>query len=317
MQHSMEDLVAAAKAAGFGISPRMVQDWVDVGLLDKPERHGRGRRKGVSSTWSDQQRGLLLTELAHRERIGRVAQLCNIPVWTWLYFGDECVPLRQVRRALGTWSGPSLRISATQARQAARQILEDIGHPKTRRQDRKALLDAATEMFFHRSERLDEEALVPLIERVMDPKGRGIVRTLGGMQYTPRDHVHILRVRLKALDGLQEGRIDDSLFHWARFANVIARGGYQRLLTQITTPDGTIAKARVPTIGEIVPRACLDLVTLLGLGIEMPSGVLRDSLENPGAWKANRLVSIVQGTPDPGGVRVTVEVREAEEKESH
>ena len=54
-QHSMEELLLAAKERGYAPTRRMVLDWVELGLLDRPERRGRGRGKGVSATWSEEQ----------------------------------------------------------------------------------------------------------------------------------------------------------------------------------------------------------------------------------------------------------------------
>lgn len=316
MQHTMKDLIEGAKRAGYDPTPRMVQDWVDQGLLDRPERHGRGQGLGVSATWSDKQRGLFLSLLDYRQRVGRVAVLCNTPVWTWLYFGDDYVPLRQVRRALKTWGEPAVRVSATGARQAARQLLDDVSHPEATRKDRKALLDAAELMFFHRSERLDKDKLVPLLQRVIDPNKSGIARTLGGVEYTPAAFVDILQVRMKALNTLKDGRVDDSLFHWARFTNTISKAHYQWLLAQRTTPGGTVAEARVPTMQEMAPRACLDLVTLLGLGLDMPVGAISVSLQHPAVWERQHLRSIVHGTQIGNSVHVMVEVRPDEEMQS-
>jgi hypothetical protein len=313
----MEDLIKGAERTGFSATPRMVQDWVELGLLGQPERHGLGRGKGVSATWSENQRGLFLTLLDHRQRVGRVAVLANIPVWTWLYFGDSYVELRQVRRALKTWSEPNMRLSITAARQAARQLLEDVNHPKARRHDRKVLLDVAADMFFHGSERLNKGALVLLVRRVMDPKGRGVARTLGAMEYTPEAIVDLLRVRLKALEALEDGAVDDSLFHWARFTNAVSRARYQWLIAQRTTAGGTVAEARVPTMGAIAPRACLDLVTLLGLGLGMPAGAVSVSLKHPDVWRRQNLRSAVHGSRVANSVEVRVEVRPAEEGEKN
>ena len=98
----MSGLVAAAGRAGFEIKPRLITDWASIGLLDQPEARGRGRGKGKSYTWPRQQAGLLIAVLNKRkEGVGRIA-LLNIPVATWLIWGDRYTPLRQARRALAT-----------------------------------------------------------------------------------------------------------------------------------------------------------------------------------------------------------------------
>src|SRR5205809_339547 len=98
-------LLAEAQRAGFTASSRLITDWVSVGLLDQATRRGRGRGRGLTATWPEEQKNLFLTVLKKRQETARIAPLCNIPVFVWLWWGDSFIPLRQVRRALNTWSG--------------------------------------------------------------------------------------------------------------------------------------------------------------------------------------------------------------------
>jgi len=314
MRCEMEGLIGAANEADFRATPRLVQDWVGLGLLDRPERHGLGRGKGTSATWSDEQRGLFVTLLGWRKEVTRVGPLCNIPVWTWLYFGDTCVPLRQVRRALGTWGGWTTKVSWTTAKRAARQMLDGVGHPRARRADKQAFVDAAAAMFLHLPEKFDQDALLPLLKPIFDPKDTGLSRTLGGMELTPEASVAIVKARLRALMGLAADEADDSLFHWARFANIVARAQYQSHLARMSTPDASAGMANVPGIDQAY-RACPDLLTLLGLGLDNPGDAASLSLDHPAAWRVRNLRTSVRGELIEGEVNVTVEVREEEKLE--
>jgi hypothetical protein len=311
MRYAMENLIRAANEAGFDPTPRLVQDWVARGLLDRPERHGRGRGKGVSATWSEEQRGLFCSLLDKRRSVNQVAPLCNIPVWTWLYFGDTYVSLRQVRRALNTWG--EQKASWTTAKRTAQQVLGDASHPRARFKDKQAFLEAAARMFLHPSRAFDEEVFLPLLKCVFDPKETGLSRTLGGMEFTPEAFIEIMKARMRALNDLAGDRIDDSLFHWARYTNIVARAGYQWQLAHMTTA-GTATGLTLPGIDTIVLTACRDLLTILGLGLGMPGGAATLSRNHPSVWKAKGLRSIVHGEPDAGGVKVTLKVYQ--EKES-
>jgi len=315
VRYSMEELIRTANEVGYSPTPRMVQDWVELGLLDRPERRGRGRGKGVGATWPEEQQQLLCSLLDHRRTVNRVGLLCNIPVWTWLYFGDNFVPLRQVRRALGTWGGYTTKVSWSTAKRAARQLLDDASHPQARREDKRALLDAAAPMILHLPEKFDEETLLPLLERVVDPTGSGLSWTMGGIEVTPRAMTDIVRARLRGLSAVATNEIDDSLFHWARYAEIVSRAQYATQLARMTRAGTATGSATVSTARETVLRACSDLCTLLGLGVGNPGDADSTSLDHPAVWKARNLRSVVRGKVVGSEVRVTVEVREEDASE--
>src|SRR5437660_1550469 len=108
MNYTAEDLVRAAHERGFeDVSSRLVVDWVQRGLIDQPTKTGRGPGGGRGTrkgTWPRFQRDLFLREVdQHHDRARRIATLCNIPVFVWLWWGDDWVPLRQVVRAMDTY----------------------------------------------------------------------------------------------------------------------------------------------------------------------------------------------------------------------
>ena len=104
--YTAAQMVHAAKDAGHErVSPRMVTDWAAHGLLDRPEDNGsRGRGGKVPGTWNEHQFQLFLSLLEARVHAKAVADLCSIPVWLWLWWGDDYVPMRQVKTAMTTWA---------------------------------------------------------------------------------------------------------------------------------------------------------------------------------------------------------------------
>src|SRR5439155_25393907 len=88
---------------------------------------GRGTRKG---TWSQFQRDLFLREVdQHHAEARKIATLCNIPVFVWLWYGDDWVPLRQVIRAMATYRRAYRKGSANAGRIAATELARDLGTP--------------------------------------------------------------------------------------------------------------------------------------------------------------------------------------------
>lgn len=296
--YTMEDLLGAAEAVGSPVSQRLVVDWVSQGLLDRPERKGLGRGKGTTATWSESQRDLFLTVLAQRQRVHQVGLLCNIPVALWLYEGDAFVPLRQVKRALATWSGLSTSMSWATAQRTARHLLNDLGHPEARPKDQKAFVDAATGMFYR--EAFDETALLPLLRTVFDPKQSGLARTRGGLEMTPEAYLELVHARWTAVR--QIDTMDNSFFQWARYANLMARKQHQARLAQLgVTLEG-------PDTSALLNDACCNLVTLLGLGLQMPTSEPDPSLHNPSTWKDEELQSTIQSRETNDGLDVGVTV---------
>ena len=100
MPYDRVGLVKAATDAGYSrVSDRLVTDWVSKGLLDQPERQarGKGNGRGAKYEWADRQCELFLSLLMHRDEVTYVDSLASLPVSMWLYWGDEWVPLRQVK----------------------------------------------------------------------------------------------------------------------------------------------------------------------------------------------------------------------------
>lgn len=268
---SKEDLVKVAAAKGHRqVSTRLVDDWVAKGLLDRPEQrplgYGRGSKPAV---WSDNQRELFLTLLEKRAERMPIPALCNIPIWLWLWWGDSYVPLRQVRRALQTWAKAAGYPPAGRARTDIRRLMGDWGDSGARRRDRGQLEEALYPMVC--SGRVDEAVLLPLIQRVFDPKGTGVPRGPVGGQLTPEGYVRLLRARVDAITGLDA--FDDRHFEQARVAYLATRHRYERERSRFVADPELGERFAEQDLSEIVMDACLDLTTLLGLTITTPARI--------------------------------------------
>jgi hypothetical protein len=135
------------------------------------------------------------------------------------------------------------------------------------------------------------------------------------MAFTTEAYIELLTARLKAVVALTNDEIDDSLFHWARYTNLVSHSGYQQYLTQMTT-SGAARGLTIPSMNELVATSCRDLVTLLGLGLGMAGDATDQSLSHPAVWKERKLYSIVQGEPVAGGVKLVVKVQSSERQEA-
>jgi hypothetical protein len=92
--------VTQSARAGYEITVRLIRDWAQAGLLDRPRKRPAGRGRGSNQAlYPANQRELLLTLLSKRAGNG-ISSLARIPVGIWMYWGDEYVPLRQARRAM-------------------------------------------------------------------------------------------------------------------------------------------------------------------------------------------------------------------------
>ncbi len=289
MSYTNEILIAEAKAKGYDVSARLITDWVQLGLLDRPEKHGLGRGRGFIAVWAEAQCHLFLTLLDKRREAKRIGPLCNIPVWLWLFWGDAYVPLRQVRRALRTWGEfqgvPRKGVAWKHGRKAGENFINQIGHPDAAKKDRKALQDAIAGMLY-RGE-FDRQRLLPLVRRVFDPHDTGKSRGPAGSQFSPEDIVTLIEARYEALHELD--KLDDSLFEWARFTYLTGLQEYQRDRPQLAADPDLGKLFTQPDLNEMVLGSCSHLITLLGSALVFPMSAPAGSLENPETWRVNNL----------------------------
>ncbi len=263
-RYTADQLIAAATKVGYGPSRRLVTDWVAIGLLDRAEGRGRGRGKGKEYTWPSEQRDLFLALLKHHQTARRPV-LCNIPVSIWLLWGDAYIPLRQVRRALGTWAAAYGTVSFTKAKDGAEQTLLQLDHPDAREQDRAKLRKLLTQA--GKSGTPNLHAIDEATRLVIDPHGTGLSR--GPMGLLDADaYLRILRARVEGIRAVTAAT--DEEYYAAR-----------RLYQSTGPVNDSIRRPLEPAPQTITPRlfgstagagfqapvnsACLDLITSLGI----------------------------------------------------
>lgn len=261
-----EALAQRARELGYDdVSPRLVLDWAGQGLLDRPDRTGRGRAQGVSSTWPANQLQLFIAILRHRADLPRksLASLCNIPVWIWLVWGDAYVPLRQAKRALRTWVGPATGGSKARGEAAAREVVEVLKPLGSTKTDRMRLVDALTKQYLAGHRQFDRDKLRPLLEAVIHPEG-------GSSAVGPREapisadiYLDLIEARLWLARNLDHVPNDE--WQRAQAEYRFAWLGYNSIQPRL---------AADPQLGRMFPRgdvndlannACSNLMTILGL----------------------------------------------------
>jgi hypothetical protein len=263
----VDDLVADAAAAGHKITVRLIRDWTQAGLLDRPRKRPAGRGRGSSpALYPANQRQLLLTLLHHRPDNG-IKSLAKIPVAIWMYWGDEYVPLRQARQALLTWLGDP-RLSLRHAKETARATLGQLDSPAAtpaaRRQLRTVLADIA-----HTSH-LDADRLERALLDVFEPDYRHVYRAIGhpSASLTVESVINVIQARLAAVDLLRQGQVGDAAFYQARYANLMFYAEYAVNLQPVFTrsnPPQIPGMYEPVTAEKALNEGCLNLLTTIGL----------------------------------------------------
>jgi hypothetical protein len=265
-RYSAKQLRAESAKHGAPVSGRLVTDWVEKGLLDRPEVRGLGRGKGTSATWDQNQLRLFVSLLKQRQHARRAATLCNIPVGLWLMFGDTYVPLRQVRRAMGTWTSAYAVVGKGRAETSARELLEQVAHPDATEGDRdrfELIITRAAQAQLPDLHELDKVAA-----KVIDPHRSGLARGPMGMIHA-ENVLQTLRLRIA---GLQSIDAPDEIYQGAREIYRIAGSkrnplplaeAAQANLVISWTGRNTSSKGQA----QAFTQACLDLTMLIGLTI--------------------------------------------------
>jgi len=262
------DLLKLAAAAGYDVTPRLITDWVSLGLLDRPDGRGLGRGRGKHYTWAPQQGNLFLAVLQKHKTVKRPI-LANIPVGIWLLSSDESVPLRQVRRAVKTWVNAYGTVSFARAKTEAQQTLLQLHHPDSSEADREQLRRLLTQA--GRTGAVDINKLRNATSRVLDPHGSGVVRGPLGLLTTDA-YVQIITTRIEGLRSLDTAPDDE--YDGARNMYCSTNPISDQLRAPIEPISTPLTARKLPPAGSGLQaafnNACLDLITLLGTIRLMP-----------------------------------------------
>jgi hypothetical protein len=268
-RYTAAELRARAARKGSPVSARLITDWVEKGLLDRPDVRGLGRGRGTIATWPEEQLQLFLLLLSKRPEIKRTATLCNIPVALWLIYGDRYAPLRQVRRALATWGAAYTTVKHGRAERTSLELLDQVAHPDAEESDRLRF-----ELLITRAAQtgdLDREQFARVAARVVDPHQTGIARGPFGMLDTDA----LIRTLDLRLTGLANLDAPDETYEQARLLYSSAGAADARVRDPQAAQAAFIEPTLSPRITKssldaAVNEACLDLITTLGLMIRVP-----------------------------------------------
>lgn len=265
------DLIAAAEANGLQASTRLITDWVSLGLIDQPTRRGLGRGKGSIAVWPTQQAELFidLLELRQHRGVSTVAALANLPVLGWLW-GQPETPLRQTRRALATWCGRHRRkvgASRDGAKRAARQLVSTLEHAHSSVRDRAVLRKILEDAM--RAQKFERERFRDGVRRALDPHDEGWVSGPADAPTSTDNVVRLTEARFTALNVLED--LADQEYEDARLIYVTTKAEYARRQPSFASDPQRGTSFEEPSFENILSSACLDLLTILGMGRLMPT----------------------------------------------
>ena len=283
-------LVEEALALGYqDVSRRLIYDWSNRGLLDQPSLYSPGRR-GRPDAFPPSQHELFLTLLEKRKsRTKHILGLYNVPVFVWLWWGDDYIPLRQVRRAMNTWGRSCLSPSLVADRRSAREFLRQMNLPQYAR-GRKALKEALENVTpeicaGRHPDQVDWHDLETKLCKVWNKEGTGEPRGPVDAPVTPNTAISLLRVRYTALVSLEQ--YDDQLFEWARWFYRQTSSDYGRHVRDLAKdPEFGHLHRAAATAEHLVNHACVDLLTTLGTAPFIP---WHGTLWDPVLWKNRKL----------------------------
>lgn len=247
------ELIEGALERGFRINGRLISDWTGLGLLDRVQRRkpGPGSIPGVRS---NNQARLLWVLLDQRQGVKNIATLTNIPIYLWLNWGDEYVPIRQVRRALCTYSNRHQTSSGISASKTAVLHLESFALNNVPKKARDTLAETLIELGAKPRATLGD--LVPKLTKAL----RGVIAPDGTKIDLPtvENLVWIIGLRLSA-SSIFVNKTDNEIFNdrVMRQVQAIYRQNTIGYLAAVATPPTAVTQ-------ELINNACLNLLTELG-----------------------------------------------------
>lgn len=274
MEWTADDLIAEAAREGLSASRRLLRDWVELGLIDRPLVRGRGPRAGVApGVWDDEQRQLLVALLRQRQHNGvqRVALLCSFPVSAWLIWGDAYAPLRQVRRAHRTWALAARSPTRRGAAAGSRSTTTLLSHADAGRRSKSRFRDLIQRT--HEGEDVRRAALVAITRQAFDPAGNSQPRGPKGAELSPAvyaDNVAWIRAGVDAVTG--EADVPDVVYEEARQLYRQARSAYAREWRSFAADPELGHLHPLSDLEELVNAACRDLTLLIGVLLTVGSG---------------------------------------------
>jgi hypothetical protein len=270
-----------------------VEKWVTYGLLDLGSQRGRGQGRGALFQWPHNQLELLLVLLKKHKEVTRSRVLLNIPVGIWLYWGDDFVPLRQVRRAMASWADTGKRRAKHPWQSMARRIVDSVADPASRRPDRELAADLIVELV------RDRKSEVADLGEVL----AGVVGMKDPAAFTDGERVaQLLLAQASALTELP--RLPDEVFVWARAFLLLGQGTYGTDHAQLAKDPRFGALHEAPSFEGFVQRACNHLVSALGLYLTQPEAPGLPDFLKPELWIEGRARLQASAHYEPSRLRI-------------
>jgi hypothetical protein len=302
--YSQEEMLEYARLRGLPLSAWTFRDWIRIGLLGTASDRtfpGRGHGSGSAARWSSQQFGLFQLVLAQKQSLRHEcnAPYCNLPVWRWLYWGDQAdVGLQQVKRALRTWQ-QWYRKNAQNKRSVRKHVRELVAMTASRHAiGTRDLVNDLTEMALD-GESLDEATLREMFALIIDPRGVGEARGPMGRQFTPEEMGR--RISLQALASqLDLENLPEPLWELARVGQLLARYRYQ--LAQAERESSARASHEHPlpraSLHALMDSSCFLLLYMLAILKRGPHPCLQENLQ-PRAWLTGAAKATITTVPIP------------------
>jgi hypothetical protein len=254
---------------GLRIDDSVLEDFQKQGLMPPPVRASRGRH-GNPGFWSPQQAAYLacLCLVSQRKGVRRVENRCTIPVWVWVYWGEDYgVSLSLVRQAMQTWAKRrQVASSQNQVHQDARKLVTQVGNaPKGGlRQARTELAELLSTRDFPTLARV-EDSLAYVFDPAKQPLGPA------ALPLTPKVLGQQLQATWRGIQALTMPQVlPDSLWWWGR--HVLLQGLHEYAKEQpgyasevMGTPVESLFSPE--TAITTLPEICQDLATILGGGL--------------------------------------------------
>jgi hypothetical protein len=279
-RYTKSQMVQAALAAGHTATERLLTDWQSAGLLDQPTKKGLGRGKGIQALWPESQLRLWLLLLDKRRETSQVPNLCNVTVGLWLYFGDDYATVRQVRKCMHTWS---IRYGSsrghTQAKQSARALLAGVPLQGSKNL-RASLISTMATVLLHGVPSDDDR------RRLHAQLSGCVVDTGQGKDAAAAAMVELVLIRLLASRHLTHDVVPDHILAWSRVWHLFGLRNFMAARQASLLPDIPSVDMGVPDFQRLIPNACRDLVSAVGMALSLSKNErLPAPFFHPDSWQ--------------------------------
>ena len=285
-EFNKEELFASIRARGLHIDDSLLQEFQEQGLMLHPRRRGKGPSGGNPGVWTRHQRDLLQSLCHARERQGMhsIALRCNLPVWVWLYWGDNYgVTLEQVKQVMKTWAIRQEKLSLKESRRAARKVVHEVGNQPAG--GKRQAINEITDRFY--KGRFIAQNLSDSLCHVFNEQKKA-----NGPQdipLTPKGASELLCLRREAATWLAQGQdLPDIHWQWARFFHVHGLSEYLQEQPGYASETAGSPAAHLfspETIESLFTSTCADLAMVLYMGLLYPDPPTLPEQLRPGCWK--------------------------------